>query len=163
MTTTKKGEGKKESVAAHTPGPERNKDWWSFHLIILGHHPDYSTASDRIRNAYEFLDVVARDFARSKAFLIAEPPSEIHPDRAASAIRNVKETIARDAARVRLIAAAPETAAERDALKEINKDLLAALIKIRDIAEADQSWTGRYQSEAAAVLDAAILRAQGVK
>ena len=45
------------------------------------------------------------------------------------------EQIAEQDANARLIAAAPETAAERDKLKEVNADLLAALKRV------DQSWT----------------------
>ena len=46
-------------------------------------------------------------------------------------------------ANTRLIAAAPETAAERDRLREVNADLLAALVELLDrtttMSEAD-SW-----------------------
>ncbi|MFN7185458.1 MAG: hypothetical protein ACK5VE_03695 [Alphaproteobacteria bacterium] len=67
-------------------------------------------------------------------------------------------------ANARLIAAAPETAAERDRLKEVNADLLAALKQFRTkvynaalISGMDHEWA----TEACSRADAAIAKAEG--
>lgn len=70
----------------------------------------------------------------------------------------------RQEANARLIAAAPETAAERDRLKEVNADLLAALKQFRTkvynaalISGMDHEWA----TEACSRADAAIAKAEG--
>jgi hypothetical protein len=67
-------------------------------------------------------------------------------------------------ANARLIAAAPETAAERDRLKEVNADLLAALKLFRTkvynaalCSGMDHEWA----TEACSLADAAIAKAEG--
>ena len=65
-----------------------------------------------------------------------------------------------------LIAAAPETAAERDRLKEINAELLAALEEIRDGAISRypahvDAFKNRTKSQIEEVARAAIARATG--
>ena len=56
-------------------------------------------------------------------------------------------------ANARLIAAAPETAAERDRLREVNADLLAACREVLRCAALPETW--------AAPLRAVIARAEG--
>lgn len=58
----------------------------------------------------------------------------------------------------RLIAAAPETAAERDSLKEINAELLAALTSLRD---AFIGTSVEVQADAMRAARAAIAKAKG--
>lgn len=50
----------------------------------------------------------------------------------------------------RLIAAAPETAAERDRLKEVNAELLAALRGMLDIVAESRGVIGYHQNESEA-------------
>lgn len=71
-------------------------------------------------------------------------------------------------ANARLIAAAPETAAERDRLREVNADMLAALKGLRPIIEAAESnasgnleWprvSARINAARAAIAKAEALR-----
>lgn len=75
-------------------------------------------------------------------------------------------------ANARLIAAAPETAAERDRLKAINADLLAACIALDESAPIDSEWgtcgccnkSNRHDNDCAVILArAAIAKAGGAK
>lgn len=69
-------------------------------------------------------------------------------------------------ANARLIAAAPETAAERDRLKEINKELLdLAKEALNQLEEMDFScsanWNGSLKTNVSLLLNAAIAKAEG--
>lgn len=60
--------------------------------------------------------------------------------------QNGRKSNDEDEANARLIAAAPETASERDRLKEINAELLAALQKVLHhipVNDADVMWAAR--------------------
>ena len=67
-------------------------------------------------------------------------------------------------ANARLIAAAPETAAERDRLKEVNAELLAALKLFRTKvynAALGSGMDHEWATEACSLADAAIAKAEG--
>lgn len=61
-------------------------------------------------------------------------------------------------ANARLIAAAPETAAERDRLKALNAELLAALKAIKEAGRMSDQPRAKYCAE---IADAAIAKAEG--
>lgn len=70
---------------------------------------------------------------------------------------------ATSAANARLIAAAPETAAERDRLKEINAELLEALLLCRQwgVTEAETTGGLNWALDVVPKIEAAIAKATG--
>ena len=64
-------------------------------------------------------------------------------------------------ANARLIAAAPETAAEQDKLREINADMLAALKAVRKFMIPGMNWTDKIGQGLKDHADAAIAKAEG--
>lgn len=93
------------------------------------------------------------DQARSDSRVILGPSLSFH-----GRIAEVPSFKAEDQANARLIAAAPETAAERDLLKKVNAELLAALNLIVDECDDEGTYDGDYRVDSATIGE---LRAAG--